>query len=83
MCFDGEFHRQLVHDFLRETINNEGDGRFTDVSAQAGVQVTNSATDVPLASRVGIQCANSSSGVRKIAPPVPVSPDSVPIAPPA
>ena len=41
------------------------------------------ATEVPLASRVGIQCANSSSGVRKIAPPVPVRPDRVPIAAPA
>ena len=40
------------------------------------------ATDVPLASRVGIQRANSSSGVRKIAPPVPVRPDSTPIAAP-
>ena len=33
--------------------------------------------------RVGAQCANSSSGVRKIAPPVPVRPDTQPMAAPA
>lgn len=33
---------------------NDGNGRFTDVSAAAGVQVTNASTGVPLAKSLGV-----------------------------
>jgi len=33
---------------------NDGDGRFTDVSQEIGVQVTNPATDVPMGKSLGI-----------------------------
>ena len=45
MNFEGSFPR-LYH--------NEGNGRFTDVSAQAGVQVKNPATGVPAAKTLGV-----------------------------
>ncbi|NBV45714.1 MAG: CRTAC1 family protein [Planctomycetia bacterium] len=35
---------------------NDGAGRFTDVSAEAGVQVRNPATDVPAAKSLGVAC---------------------------
>jgi hypothetical protein len=43
--FEGAFPR-LYH--------NEGDGRFTDVSARSGVQVRNPATGVPVAKTLGV-----------------------------
>jgi len=45
MNFAGAFPR-LYH--------NEGNGRFTDVSAQSGLQVKNSATGVPAAKTLGV-----------------------------
>ncbi len=33
---------------------NEGDGRFTDVSAEAGIEITNPATGVPMAKSLGL-----------------------------
>ncbi|WP_153558376.1 CRTAC1 family protein [Roseimaritima sediminicola] len=33
---------------------NDGGGRFTDVSAEAGIQIRNPATDVPLAKSLGV-----------------------------
>ena len=45
MNFEGSFPR-LYH--------NEGEGKFTDVSAQAGVQVKNSATGVPASKTLGV-----------------------------
>ncbi len=45
MNFPGSFPR-LYH--------NEGNGRFVDVSAQAGIQVKNKATDLPMAKTLGV-----------------------------
>ncbi len=46
---------------------NEGDGRFTDVSAESGVQIRNRATDVPLAKSLGVTfCDFDSDGAMDI-----------------